>query len=640
MHRDYQRGWQRLDWIAVLGGGAVVLVAALFNPVEFLARTGFPARELSNPWLRAEIVTLQVVGILTGILLIASRIVFNRRPQAVVRLSDRIDRLTGAARQFPVFIALALASLILAKTVLQLGLFVLGYSYYSGDDVGRTLRAAYWLSSPTKMDLGMDGSLGLAGAGWLPLSDVIFGPALAIHPDLFLTPKAVNLIFSAVAVVVVYLLGRELFGRRAGVLTAGLFALLPWHVWLGISGMTAELPSTVLMTTFGLYFARWLKTDAPSALLASAVALAAAGGFRYEFWLFSVVFSAAVLFSAVASWRQKTLTVARASVFATAVVIVNAFPAFWMVASYVMYGDWLPAMHQINAFMVAGLSSQTSRTEAQMGIALMAIGAFPIELALSFAGMALAMRPRANALSRRYGLMLSATVVLFAVVFKGELPAWLNIPRYLLVFIVMALPFAGYTIARLLWAPERWRHEGLLAGLMILAITSVFDVGRSLNYPASFPGDAIQAGLTLRSLQKTGTVSADAKVLIERASDWGDLGVIVLANRYERFVVLNEYGYKRTAVAGLVANRAAPATAGSADEGVRGSVCEEGFETPACRASVERERFGLAILSSPRLVESFQKTFRVPEWVIGRYHIFDLRSRLSGGHELDVVQTR
>ena len=203
-------------------------------------------------------------------------------------------------------------------------------------------------------------------------------------------------------------------------LTAGLFALLPWHVWLGISGMTAELPGTVLMTTFGLYFARWLKTDAPSALLASAVALAAAGGFRYEFWLFSVVFSAAVLLSAIASWRRKTLTVTRVWVFATAIVIVNAFPAFWMVAWYVMYGDWLPAMHQINAFMVAGLSSQTSRTEAQMGIALMAVGAFPIEPALSFAGMALAMR--ANILSRRYGLMLAATVVLFAVVFKESSP--------------------------------------------------------------------------------------------------------------------------------------------------------------------------------------------------------------------------
>ena len=51
VHRDHQRGWRRLDWIAVLGGAAAVLVAALFNPVEFLARTGFPARELSNPWL-------------------------------------------------------------------------------------------------------------------------------------------------------------------------------------------------------------------------------------------------------------------------------------------------------------------------------------------------------------------------------------------------------------------------------------------------------------------------------------------------------------------------------------------------------------------------------------------------------------
>ena len=279
-----------------------------------------------------EIETLRVAGILIGILLIASRVVV-RRPQAVAWLSDSIDRLTGAARQFPVFIALALASFIPREDGPQLGLYALGDPYYSGDDVGRTLRAAFWLSSPTKMDLGMDGPLGLAGSGWLPFSDVIlFGPALAVHPDLFLTPKAVNLIFSAAAVVVVDPLGRELFGRRAGVLTAGLFALLPWHVWLGISGMTAELPSTVLTTTFGLYFARWLNTDAPSALLASAVALAAAGGFRYEFWLFSVVFSAAVLLSAIASWRRKTRTVTRVSVFATAIVIVNAFPAFWMVA--------------------------------------------------------------------------------------------------------------------------------------------------------------------------------------------------------------------------------------------------------------------------------------------------------------------
>ena len=134
-----------------------MLVAALFNPVEFLARTGFPARELSNPWLLTEIETLRVAGILIGILLIASRVVI-RRPQAVAWLSDSIDRLTGAARQFPVFIALALASLILAKTVLQLGLYALGYSYYSGD---ASAGAACRVLAYSPMDLGMDGPLGL-----------------------------------------------------------------------------------------------------------------------------------------------------------------------------------------------------------------------------------------------------------------------------------------------------------------------------------------------------------------------------------------------------------------------------------------------------------------------------------------------
>ena len=229
--------------------------------------------------------------------------------------------------------------------------------------------------------------------------------------------------------------------------------------------------------------------------------------------------------------------------------------------------------------------------------------------------------------------MLGSTLLLFALVFKGELPAWLNIPRYLLVFIMLALPYAGLVIARLLSAPPRWRPEGVMAGLLLLTTTAAFDLGRSLNYPASFPKDAVEAGFMLRRLQQTGTVSPDAKVLIERAQDWGDLGVIVVASTPERFVVLNELGYRRTALSGLVANKPAAAPAG-ADEGVRGSVCEAGFETPQCQNSIEREQFGLVILSSAGRIESFKRSFQAPQaWIVGRYHIFDMRSDAVGKPE-------
>ena len=377
MTRDRLR--QRIDWLLLIGAGAVLLLPLWLSPTGLLARVGFPAHELSNPWLRAEVVTLQAVGVLAAVLVIAATILLSRHPQTVARLAAAIDRVTAAARQFPVIIPLCLTCLILAKTVLQLGLFGLGYTNYSGDDFGRTISAAFWLRYH-KFDLGMDGWLGLAGSGWLPLSDYLFGLGLAVHPDLFLTPKIINLLISAIAVIVVYLLGRELFGRLAGFLSAGLFALLPWHVWLGISGMTAELPSITLMALFGVYLVRWLKTDSPIALLVSALSLAAAGGFRYELWLFAVVFSVFVALNGISRWRDHRLSVQGASALAGAVVLVNAFPVFWMVANYLTFGDWLPALHQINAFMVAGQSAQSARTETQMGIVLMAIGAYPLEV--------------------------------------------------------------------------------------------------------------------------------------------------------------------------------------------------------------------------------------------------------------------
>ena len=148
--REPRGAWRRLDWIAVLGGAAAVLVAALFNPVEFLARPASPRGAVESLVADRD---RDAPGRRNPDRHPAHRIEGGHQAPASRRLAERQHRSAHRRRaQFPVFIALALASLILAKTVLQLGLYALGYSYYSGDDVGRTLRAAFWLSSPTKMD--------------------------------------------------------------------------------------------------------------------------------------------------------------------------------------------------------------------------------------------------------------------------------------------------------------------------------------------------------------------------------------------------------------------------------------------------------------------------------------------------------
>jgi len=609
---------------------AFLLVALAYEWADLLVKVGFPVRELSNPWLRSELATVRVECILIATALIISRIVLWRCPHRVEAFAKKIDAFALEASRVRSFIPLCLAVLISVKTVLQLGLYFIGYVNYAGDDFGRTLSAAYWLHY-RKFDLGMDGWLGLAGSGWLPFSDYLFGLSLALHRDLFLTPKIVNLAISAISVIVVYFLGREIFGRRVGLLTALLFAFQPWHVWLGISGMTSDLPSVALIALFGVFLVRWLQSGSTKALLAAAGCLAAANGFRYENWLFALVFSFLIVFIAVLRWRQGRLGLRWMAVVACALVIINGFPLIWMAASYLILGDWLPAMHGINAFMVASMASQTTRAETQMGIPVMVVGSFPLELALSIAGIALFAISQKLTFSRLYLIVLGATSLLFAVVFRGQLPAWLNIPRYLLSFVVLALPYAGFLVTQLFSARSRWRNERIVAAFLILLVVAMFDLGRAFNYPASFPQDAIHAGGVLRSLQKTGTVSENGKILIERAEDWGDLGIVVFANRPERFVVLNEFAYRQTALSGLMANKQASVRL-LGNEGVRGSVCEEGFQTEACKNSILREEFTLVILSSPRRVASFQDTFRARSWNIGRYHIFDMKSLLPSGN--------
>lgn len=612
---------------AVAAGIALLLIGLYFDWVTLLGRLGFPAHELSNPWLRADLGVVRGACSLLGGLLVVCGIALSRFPRVVTSFARQMERYAAFDSRHALLVPTILTALVLAQTVLQLGLYLLGYTAFSADDFGRPLSAVHWLRNPT-FDLGMDGPLGLAGSGWLSFSDYLFAAALTVHPDLFVTPRIVNLILSSVAVLTVYLLGRELFGRAAGLVTAFLFAFQPWVVWLGMSGMSSDLPCLVTIPLFGVYLVRWLRTDRSSSLLAAAGYLTIANGFRYESWFFAAVTSFLIVFLAIGRWRRGVVTRQWLAGAMGGLVLINSLPVGWMAASYIAYGDWLPALHGINAFMVAGMTSQTVRTETQMGIPLMAAGSFPFEIVLTAAGIGLVRSWSSQKALRLYMAMLAVTLLLFGVVFRGQLAAWLHIARYLLGFVVLALPYAGLLIMQLFRARQPWRNEGVLAACVILLTVAAFDVSRALNYPAGFPKDAISTGWTLRHLQEIGTIPANAKILIERAHDFGDLSVVVLAHRPERFVVLNELAYRQMALSGLLANKPA-LVPGLEAEGVRGTVCEDDLQKPACKESIIREEFDLVILSSPKRVDSFVDTFQGRSWNVGRYYVFDMRSPAS-----------
>ena len=353
--------------------------------------------------------------------------------------------------------------------------------------------------------------------------------------------------------------------------------------------MTSDLSSVVLITLFGLFLFRWLATEQPRALLAAAGSLAVANSFRYENWLFVLVFSLLIVFSAVGRWKQRRLSWQSVTVAVCALTIINAFPIIWTAASYYVLGDWLPPLH--TTYVSSSHTIRVYRNLPKISIPVLAFTSFPFEVALSIAGVALFLRSDRRISFRVYLLVLVTTFLLFTGVLKGQLPVGGGgVSRTLLSFIVLPLPYAGFLLARLLRAPELGRNYGLVASCLILLAIGTFDIIRAFNYPASFPKDAIYAGWIIRGLQKTETIPDNGKILIERAEDWGDVGIVALANRPERFVLLNELTYQQSALSSGPANRPAP-IALLGNEGVRGDACEKGFQAEACRNSLLEEKF-------------------------------------------------
>jgi Dolichyl-phosphate-mannose-protein mannosyltransferase len=579
--------------VLFLAGTALLWFSVYFDWVHMLKVVGFPADKLYHPRVQADLAIFRTVAFFIAILSMLSGVAVWKNRDWIARLSKRAEAVLSSVAQSPLFVPLLLTTLVLVKTVLQLGVYFAGYMAYAADDFGRPLKADYWLQFK-RFDLGKEGWLDLGLSGWLPFPDYLFGLALALNRDLYLTPKIVNLALSGIAVIAVYYLGRELFGRTAGLLTATLFALQPWHLWLGISGMTSDLPSVVIITVFALFLFRWVETERPHSLLAAAGCLFAANGFRYENWLFSVVFSLFIVFRAVLYWRSGQLSRRWLTLAFLALAVANAFPVVWMAASYYFLGDWLPALHKVPA-------AYKNVADSMGGIHVLALSSFPLEMALSIAGVILFLKAERRKSIVTYLIFSFAAFLLFLIMgAKGGLSRiGPTHGRILLPYLVLLLPFAGFLLNRFLRHSGARRIEYVIFGCLLLVVIGFFDILRAFNFPASFPRDAIQAGWLIRGLQETASIPVNGKILIEKGEDWGEYAIVALANRPERFVLFDGF--------------------------LLGNACEK-LQTEACRGSIDQAGFDLVIFSSPERALNFRRTFSGRWWHVGRYHIFDMNS--------------
>src|SRR5215467_12032086 len=114
--------------IIALCVGIVLLSVGVVDWADLLPKIGLPARELSNPWIIADLRTLRGACVIFATGLVFSTIILWNAPDAITKLADKVEISLSRISRRPFFVPLCLVILVLAKTILQLRLYVIGYA--------------------------------------------------------------------------------------------------------------------------------------------------------------------------------------------------------------------------------------------------------------------------------------------------------------------------------------------------------------------------------------------------------------------------------------------------------------------------------------------------------------------------------
>jgi len=119
-------------------------------------------------------------------------------------------------------------------------------------------------------------AVGTATSPWHRLSTLFHGPIYFYLTDLayvffgvnFFSARLVSVIFSAISMLLVYLLGKELFDQKTGLIASFIFAFSAAQIYFGSLGLL-DVPATALSMLSMLFLLRWNKNGGRKELLLS-----------------------------------------------------------------------------------------------------------------------------------------------------------------------------------------------------------------------------------------------------------------------------------------------------------------------------------------------------------------------------------
>jgi hypothetical protein len=510
-----------------------------------------------------------------------------------VKVSDLNNNITSKVKFTVDYISsrkyLIFALLLVIKILLQLSLFQNGYKWLSADDFCRTVKSFEWMQKPM-----IYSGVWLSGHFW------VNGVAMLFIKDLFLAATTVNFLFSIFTLIYFYNAIELCFDKRIAFFSSLIFCVFPFQVWLSISGLPESIFFFFIITGI-YYFIRWKSSGNKTVfLVASAIAFGMGNMFRYEGWLFSIVF---MFFVVLGIKKEKKLSSELTKNILISLISFSTI-IFWLVLNYIDYKDIFYFAKETNKIYEDYNSVKYLQRLIQYPTFLFYVApittALCVKVTWDFIKSAFKPKGEFSVIAIYFAMFNIVELVLLMMQGLAGTGGTNMISRYIVINGLLFLPLAIHQV---------FKYKKILTVICLISIILVNFIW-CYYFPQSFRADTIETGVMLKN-QIAKNFNKDDKIYFEEVEGYYDVfAVQALSNNPSKFVLGNFPSLK---------------TEEKRTKSRRKQLSDEELNILDIKSYFEKNKISLAVVKSDSYVEKLRKmNFKNEE--IGEYKIFYLKN--------------
>ena len=494
---------------------------------------------------------------------------------------------------------LILSILLILKFVFQFIITNSGYKWLSSDDYCRTVKSFEWLENPI-----------IYSGVWLTPHFWINGIVMMFIKDLFLAATMTNVFFSSVTVYYFFKATQIVFDKKTAILSSFIFILFPFQVWLSLSGLPESIHFFFIIA--GVYYALLYKKNFGNTrdLILATIMFSFGNMFRYEGWLFSIVFIIYIYYLEIVlkEKKKRDYKAIFISILSLSTII------WWFIQNYFDHGSLLYFASETNKIYEDYGGIKVIQKFVQYPVFI-----FYIAPITSFFAIKVSYDCFKGFIKKKTDVTLLSIFAFFNIaqllllMLQGLLGTGGTnmISRYIVINAILFIPLAVWQIFNF----RKW----ITVSLFIIIIAG--NIVWSFNYPNPYRADTYETGKLIRDRIERKYLRSDERVYFEEVEGYYDVfAVQTISNYPSKFIfgnfpiLINEEGKRKK----------------------KSKLSNEELNILDIKSYLEKNKISLAVVKSDSYAEKLKKLNFVNE-EIGDYKIFYIRNLESNINDSSIT---